>query len=182
MKLTRAITATEEITLPAYFQNETGTQHVAILAPDHMLDVKTFGVGRCIIAVHPVPDGFTLNDLLRIQESQFWYAVNPSIDAIRETATEHLTAEPIAFTVHDKDVIIHDAIRPFQVGDVVTLSKFEGKVDGIEWLDRFDNYVGKEGEILEYPTEEGNAYVSFNDGTGGWYLPAFALTLVKPAQ
>jgi hypothetical protein len=114
MKLTRAITATEEITLPAYFQNETGTQHVAIFAPDHMLDVKTFGVGRCIIAVHPVPDGFTLNGLLRLQESQFWYAVNPLIDSIRETATEHLTAEPIPFTVHDKvdnaNVQIHDTL------------------------------------------------------------------------
>jgi hypothetical protein len=114
MKLTRAITATEEITLPAYFQNETGTQHVAILAPDHMLDVKTYGVGRCIIAVHPVPDGFTLNGLLRLQESQFWYAVNPLIDSIRETATEHLTAEPIPFTVHDKvdnaNVQIHDTL------------------------------------------------------------------------
>jgi hypothetical protein len=182
MKLTRAITATEEITLPAYFQNETGTQHVAILAPDHMLDVKTFGVGRCMIAVHPVPDGFTLNGLLRLQESQFWYAVNPLIDSIRETATEHLTAEPIPFTVHDKDVVIHDQIRPFQVGDFVTLSKFEGEVDGIDWLDRFDNYVGKHGVIQEYQAKQRNAYVSFNDGLGGWYLPASALTLVKPAQ
>jgi hypothetical protein len=181
LELTRTSTTQETITLPAFFTDKHSIRYVAIFAPDHMLQVHKF-TDKHNIYVGPVPEHFTLNDLLRIQESQFWYAVNPSIDAIRETATEHLTAEPIPFTVHDKDVVIHDAIRPFQVGDVVTLSKFEGEVDGIEWLDRFDNYVGKEGEILECPTEEGNAYVSFNDGTGGWYLPASALTLVKPAQ
>ena len=181
MKLTRAITATEEITLPAYFQNETGTQHVAILAPDHMLDVKTFGVGRCIIAVHPVPDGFTLNGLLRLQESQFWYAVNPSIDAIRETRTEHLTAEPIPFTVHDKDVVIHDAIRPFQVGDVVKVGKFE-TTDEIFYLPEMIGFEGQQGmikrESLAYP---GFFVVQFAEDAL-FHYPASALTLVKPAQ
>jgi hypothetical protein len=178
MKLTRAITATEEITLPAYFQNETGTQHVAILAPDHMLDVKTFGVGRCMIAVHPVPDGFTLNGLLRLQESQFWYAVNPLIDSIRETATEHLTAEPIPFTVHDKDVVIHDAIRPFQVGDVVRVGKVDRSYPG--YVTQLDGYIDKTGTVngLDWI---GDARVVFDD-TNWWYFPASALTLVKPAQ
>ena len=181
LELTRTSTTQETITLPAFFTDKHSIRYVAIFAPDHMLEVHKF-TDKHNICVGPVPEHFTLNDLLRIQESQFWYAVNPSIDAIRETATEHLTADPIPFTVHDKDVVIHDAIRPFQVGDVVTLSKFEGKVDGIEWLDRFDNYVGKHGVIEEYPTDCGNAYVSFNDGLGGWYLPTSALTLVKPAQ
>jgi ribosomal protein L21E len=178
MKLTRAITATEEITLPAYFQNETGTQHVAILAPDHMLDVKTFGVGRCMIAVHPVPDGFTLNGLLRLQESQFWYAVNPLIDSIRETATEHLTAKPIPFTVHDKDVVIHDAIRPFQVGDVVKV----GKVDKAweNYVDELDEYTGQTGSVMSID-ENGEVRVYFVDASY-WYYPASALTLVKAAQ
>jgi ribosomal protein L21E len=142
-----------------------------------MLEVHKF-TDKHNICVGPVPEHFTLNDLLRIQESQFWYAVNPSIDAIRETRTEHLTAEPIAFTVHDKDVIIHDAIRPFQVGDVVKV----GEVDKAweNYVDELDEYTGQTG-LVGNIDENGEVRVGFQDKES-WYYPASALTLVKPAQ
>jgi hypothetical protein len=113
LELTRTSTTQETITLPAFFTDKHSIRYVAIFAPDHMLEVHKFA-DKHNICVGPVPEHFTLNDLLRIQESQFWYAVNPSIDAIRETRTEHLTAEPIPFTVHDKvdnaNVQIHDTL------------------------------------------------------------------------
>jgi hypothetical protein len=114
MKLTRNVTTQEKTTLPAYFQTEAGDKHIAIYQPDHMVEVQTISTSRLIVSVRPVPTDFTLNGLLRIQECQFWDAVNPSLDLIRETPTEHLTAEPIAFTVHDKvdnaNVQIHDTL------------------------------------------------------------------------
>jgi hypothetical protein len=181
LELTRTSTTQETITLPAFFTDKHSVRYVAIFAPDHMLEVHKF-TDKHNICVGPVPEHFTLNDLLRIQESQFWYAVNPSIDAIRETRTEHLTAEPIAFTVHDKDVVIHDAIRPFQVGDVVKVGKFED-TDKVRWDSRMEPKVGYFGVVESLDTDTFGFSIRFSkDRNDFWYYPASALTLVKPAQ
>jgi hypothetical protein len=177
LELTRTSTTQETITLPAFFTDKHSIRYVAIFAPDHMLEVHKF-TDKHNICVGPVPEHFTLNDLLRIQESQFWYAVNPSIDAIRETRTGHLTAEPIPFTVHDKDVVIHDAIRPFQVGDVVKVGKLDKSWEN--YVDELDEYTGQTGSVISID-ENGEVRVCFVDASY-WYFPASALTLVKPEQ
>jgi hypothetical protein len=180
LELTRTSTTYESITLPAYFTDKHSVRYVAIFAPDHMLEVHKF-TDKHYICVGPVPEHFTLNDLLRIQESQFWYAVNPSIDAIRETRTEHLTADPIPFTVHDKDVVVHDAIRPFQMGDVVQVGEFES-TDKILYLHEMIGFEGQEGMIMrESVAHPGFFLVKFGEGAL-FHYPASALTLVKPAQ
>lgn len=178
LELTRTSTTYESITLPAFFTDKHSIRYVAIFAPDHMLEVHKF-TDKHNICVGPVPEHFTLNDLLRIQESQFWYAVNPSIDAIRETATEHLTAERIPFTVHDKDVVVHDAIRPFRVGDVVKVGEIDKSYRA--YVDNLEKFVGMEGVIKNDVISFDEYGVSFSD-VGYWFLPASALTLVKPAQ
>jgi hypothetical protein len=178
LELTRTSTTYESITLPAFFTDKHSIRYVAIFAPDHMLEVHKF-TDKHNISVGPVPEHFTLNDLLRIQESQFWYAVNPSIDAIRETRTEHLTAEPIPFTVHDKDVVIHDAIRAFEVGDVVEyVGNDVANPDANIILP-----VAKKGDwgVIEAVFHNPDM-CSVTFGSYASTYPASALTLVKPAQ
>jgi hypothetical protein len=81
--------------------------------------------------------------------------------------------------VHDKDVVIHDAIRAFEVGDIV---EYIG-LDGVQIPKGLICPLGKKGTwgvVTNVYADPDLCSVDF--GTLASTYPASALTLVKPAQ